>query len=135
MKIPINETRIFLSGELDNGVKYVVVEDNKIDTSAVSVVVKVGSFNDPKEFQGLAHFLEHMLFMGSDKYPEENYFEQKIKSNGGISNAYTDKFETVYYFNVISGRADDGLGILCQQITRRIPAALRAPEGIIPYVS
>lgn len=102
MKIPINETRIFLSGELGNGVKYVVVEDNKIDTSAVSVVVKVGSFNDPKEFQGLAHFLEHMLFMGSDKYPEENYFEQKIKSNGGISNAYTDKFETVYYFNVIS---------------------------------
>ena len=102
MKIPINETRKFLNGKLDNGVKYVVVEDDKIDISSVSVSVRVGSLSDPKEYQGLAHFLEHMLFMGSEKYPKENYFEQKIKSNGGTSNAYTDTFETVYYFSVNS---------------------------------
>ena len=40
--------------------------------AAAGMCVQVGSFSDPMEAQGLAHFLEHMVFMGSEKYPEEN---------------------------------------------------------------
>jgi nardilysin len=47
--------------------------------AAVGLTVGVGSFSDPKEIPGLAHFLEHMVFMGSVKYPAENHFDSFVK--------------------------------------------------------
>ncbi len=64
--------------------------------SYVSIAVNVGSFNDPPNRQGLAHFLEHMIFMGSTKYPGENDFSAHISANGGYTNAYTE-FEYTNY--------------------------------------
>lgn len=58
--------------------------------------MNVGSFNDPRHRQGMAHFLEHMIFMGSRKYPNENEFNQLISENGGYSNAYTENEFTNY---------------------------------------
>ena len=92
--------RNFVGGNLENGVKYVLINDTSLEKSFVSVTLHVGSFSNPKEFNGLAHFLEHMLFMGSTKYPDENYYTEKLNELGGSSNAYTDTTETVYYFNV-----------------------------------
>ena len=40
--------------------------------------------------QGLSHYLEHMLFMGSEKYPDENEYDSFLAKNGGSSNAYTE---------------------------------------------
>jgi len=60
----------------------------------------IGSLCDPKEAQGLAHFLEHMLFMGTTKYPIENEYSSYLSSHGGYSNAYTSQENTVYYFDV-----------------------------------
>ena len=102
LSVPSNETRKFESGILNNNIKYVLVEDENINNSYVSVCVNVGSFNNPKEYQGLAHFLEHMLFLGSKKYPDEDYYADKISKNGGSSNAYTSQLETVYHFNILN---------------------------------
>jgi len=52
------------------------------------------------ELPGLAHFLEHMLFMGTEKYPEENDYSKFLAENGGSSNAYTSSDHTNYYFDV-----------------------------------
>jgi secreted Zn-dependent insulinase-like peptidase len=71
--------------------------------AAVSLSVGVGSFSDPEDCLGLAHFLEHMLFMGSSKYPEENAFDQLISKGGGETNAYTDGEFTSFYFSTKSG--------------------------------
>lgn len=68
--------------------------------ASMSLAVNVGCLNDPIERQGLAHFLEHMIFMGSTKYPDENAFSQHINSHGGYSNAYTDNELTNYHFRV-----------------------------------
>jgi len=100
MKKPLNDLRNYKIGKLDNNINYILIEDNQIDNSSVCVAVKTGTINNPIEFQGLAHFLEHMLFLGSKKYPKENYFDEKVQSYGGSSNAWTDTFETVYYFDV-----------------------------------
>lgn len=47
--------------------------------AACSLTIGVGSFSDPEDIPGLAHFLEHMVFMGSEKYPQENGFDEFIK--------------------------------------------------------
>ena len=60
---------------------------------------------------GLAHFLEHMLFLGSKKYPEENYFDEMVKKGGGSMNAYTDIFETVYYFDILNDHLEHTLDV------------------------
>lgn len=52
---------------LDNGLRAVVVSDPETDKAAASLDVRVGSMLDPPELQGLAHFLEHMLFYASEK--------------------------------------------------------------------
>eukprot|EP00299_Pterocystis_sp_00344_P012987 c6309_g1_i2.p1 GENE.c6309_g1_i2~~c6309_g1_i2.p1 ORF type:complete len:1070 (+),score=298.83 c6309_g1_i2:198-3212(+) len=68
--------------------------------AAASVSVRVGSFCDPAEANGLAHFLEHMLFMGSEKYPKENDYDEFLSQHGGGSNAFTETEFTTYYFDI-----------------------------------
>ena len=99
---PLNENRIFETEQLNNKIKCVYCVDTELDKSIISVAIKIGSIANPKEYQGLAHFLEHMLFLGSGKYPEEDAYEKAVKKYGGTSNAYTDSFQTVYYFSVFN---------------------------------
>ncbi|XP_076653212.1 nardilysin [Halictus rubicundus] len=68
--------------------------------AACGLSVGVGSFSDPPEIPGLAHFLEHMVFMGSAKYPQENDFDAFIKKRGGSDNAFTDCETTTFYFEI-----------------------------------
>ncbi|XP_057696345.1 nardilysin [Corythoichthys intestinalis] len=68
--------------------------------AAAALCIGVGSFSDPDELPGLAHFLEHMVFMGSQKYPAENGFDAFLKKHGGSDNASTDCERTVFQFDV-----------------------------------
>uniref|UniRef100_A0A2R5LLC9 Putative secreted/periplasmic zn-dependent peptidase n=1 Tax=Ornithodoros turicata TaxID=34597 RepID=A0A2R5LLC9_9ACAR len=68
--------------------------------AAAALCVGVGSFHDPEHLQGLAHFLEHMLFMGSEKYPKENSFDSFLNKHGGSDNAYTECERTVFKMEV-----------------------------------
>ncbi|XP_071772027.2 nardilysin [Centroberyx gerrardi] len=69
--------------------------------SAAALCVGVGSFSDPSDLPGLAHFLEHMVFMGSEKYPSENGFDAFLKKHGGSDNASTDCERTIFQFDVL----------------------------------
>ena len=109
--IPKNENRKFKYGILPNKLKYTIIFDAETDTTNVSVCIKTGTLNDPKEYMGLAHFLEHMLFLGSAKYKEESYFDMKLKMYGGHTNAYTSSYETVYYFSVLSTAIEEIIDI------------------------
>ncbi|KAL8106522.1 hypothetical protein AgCh_023328 [Apium graveolens] len=68
--------------------------------AAAAMCVGMGSFSDPLEAQGLAHFLEHMLFMGSTEFPDENEYDSYLSKHGGSSNAYTEAEHTCYHFEV-----------------------------------
>ncbi len=48
-----------------------------------------GHLEDPWEYAGLAHFLEHMLFLGTEKYPDQAEYKEYLGKNSGSSNAYT----------------------------------------------
>lgn len=68
--------------------------------AAAAMCVRTGSFSDPYDAQGLAHFLEHMLFMGSTDFPDENEYDSFLSKRGGCSNAYTETEHTCYHFEV-----------------------------------
>ena len=84
---------------LKNKVKCVLIANEKADMAAASLRVGVGSCMDPKEFPGLAHYLEHMVFMGTQKYPDENEYQKFIMDNGGSSNANTGLDYTNFNFH------------------------------------
>ncbi|XP_010457845.1 PREDICTED: nardilysin-like isoform X1 [Camelina sativa] len=74
--------------------------DHQTKKAAAAMCVSMGSFLDPPEAQGLAHFLEHMLFMGSSEFPDENEYDSYLSKHGGASNAYTEMEHTCYHFEV-----------------------------------
>lgn len=59
-----------------------------------------GSLSDPPNIAGLSHFCEHMLFLGTKKYPKENEYSQFLSEHAGSSNAFTSGEHTNYYFDV-----------------------------------
>lgn len=75
-----------------------LVHDPASPAAAVAVSASVGSQWDT--LPGLAHFLEHMLFMGSVSFPEENAYGAFLAAHGGATNAFTSQDETQYYFSV-----------------------------------
>lgn len=84
------------------------------DMSAVAMCVGVGSFATPTGLDGLAHFLEHILFMGSERYPKENEFDSLLARSGGTSNAYTDTERTMYHFSVPQPHLRESLRVFSQ---------------------
>ncbi len=85
---------------LPNGIKVMLVSNPLADNSAAAMSVAAGSLDDPRERPGLAHFLEHMLFLGTEKYPAANAYSQYLSSHGGASNAYTADDHTNFFFRV-----------------------------------
>ncbi len=95
-----NDRREYRSFVLENQMQILVISDSQTKTSAASVDVNSGYNSDPEEFEGLAHFLEHMLFLGTEKYPQSGEYQEYISSHGGSHNAYTAYENTNYYFNI-----------------------------------
>ncbi|TMW67012.1 hypothetical protein Poli38472_012128 [Pythium oligandrum] len=86
--------------ELPNGLHALVISDPVTESASAAMDVSVGFNSDPDDIPGLAHFCEHMLFLGTEKYPDENSYSGFLTSHGGSSNAYTSARNTNYYFDV-----------------------------------
>lgn len=97
---PTFSERKVLKIRLSNGLEAYLVSDPKTDKSGAVLSVNVGSWEEPREHPGLAHFLEHMLFMGTKKYPNESEYAHFITENGGSYNAFTSNIQTSYMFTV-----------------------------------
>ena len=85
---------------LNNGLRVLLVSDPNSNISAAAMDVPAGSFNDPPDYEGLAHFCEHMLFIGTKKYPETNQYSHFLQTHGGGDNAFTSTQNTNYFFSV-----------------------------------
>lgn len=104
-----NDDREYMAVMLPNRLQVVLVSDPTIEVAAVSMGVGVGSFQDPDSQLGLAHYLEHMLFLGTEKYPEPNSFQKFVDENAGVWNAYTATDHTNYYFQLNAEKLDESL--------------------------
>ena len=92
--------RTYRAITLKNGLQVLLIHDPTAKKSAASMDVRVGSLADPREHQGLAHFLEHMLFLGTSKYPQVGEYEKHLAEFQGYHNAFTAREHTNYHFEV-----------------------------------
>ncbi|MCB1687013.1 MAG: insulinase family protein [Halioglobus sp.] len=85
---------------LDNEMEVLLISDPDTPKAAASLDVLVGSGDNPPGRAGLAHFLEHMLFLGTEKYPDAAEYERFVTEHGGTRNAYTSFENTNYFFDI-----------------------------------
>ncbi|KAJ4314445.1 metalloprotease [Neodidymelliopsis sp. IMI 364377] len=85
---------------LPNKLEVLLIHEAGSDKASAALDVNVGSFSDAKDMPGIAHAVEHLLFMGTDKYPEENAYNKYLTTHGGYSNAFTAATSTNYYFEL-----------------------------------
>jgi zinc protease len=99
-----------IKGELDNGFRYVLMKNKRPeDRVDMHLVVEAGSLDETDDQQGLAHYLEHMLFNGTTHFPPGElikYFQSIGMGFGNDVNAHTGFFRTVYDLHLPSGDAD-----------------------------
>ena len=95
-----SDPREYAGITLPNQLQVVLISDPSTDKAAASLNVRVGSGSDPADRSGLAHMLEHMLFLGTEKYPEPGEYKAFLSSHGGDHNAYTALLDTNYFFDV-----------------------------------
>lgn len=95
-----NDHRCYLPLTLDNGLRVLCVEQPDAEKSAAAMAVNVGHFDDPTDREGLAHFLEHLVFLGSREFPEAGSYQQFIAGHGGSHNAWTGTEHSCFYFDI-----------------------------------
>ncbi|EAQ07690.1 M16 family metallopeptidase [Yoonia vestfoldensis] len=111
---------------LDNGMDVVVIEDRRAPVVVHMVWYKVGSADEPEGQSGVAHFLEHLMFKGTDMLaPGE--FSQVVAANGGSDNAFTSFDYTGYFQRVAADRLD----LMMQMEANRMTNLALTPEDII----
>ena len=120
MDVPQQDERTYKALTLNtNHLDCLLVSDASTDKAAAAVSVCVGQLQDPPAFPGLAHLLEHMLFLGTEAFPQENEYDRYLSQHSGHSNAYTDLELTCYYCDCQAEALEGALA--------RLGACLTAP--------
>ncbi|KAK4053747.1 metalloprotease [Microbotryomycetes sp. JL201] len=112
-----NDDRQYRLIMLENGMEALLISDPKADKASAAMDVKVGHLSDPEDLQGLAHFCEHLMFMGTEKagrYPRENDYTEYLTQHSGMSNAFTGMDQTCYYFDCDPSALDGALDRFAQ---------------------
>jgi zinc protease len=110
---------------LDNGMDVVVIEDRRAPVVVHMVWYKVGSADEPEGKSGVAHFLEHLMFKGTDMLAAGE-FSQVVAANGGSDNAFTSFDYTGYFQRVAADRLD----LMMQMEANRMTNLALTPEDI-----
>ena len=97
---PLNSDADFRFLYLPNKLKTLLVSKPSTQISGCCVYVASGSYHDPTDRFGLSHFLEHMLFLGNKRCPEEGMFEKYVELHAGNTNAATGTDYTYYYYTI-----------------------------------
>lgn len=100
MKKSPNDSKQYQTITLTNGLRVLLVHNSESSKSAAALAVNVGHFDDPVHRQGLAHFLEHMLFLGTEKFPDGSEYQKFINEHGGSNNAWTATEHTCFFFDI-----------------------------------
>ncbi|MBV6530417.1 insulinase family protein, partial [Ursidibacter maritimus] len=121
---------IYQGIKLANGMEVLLISDDKANKSLMSIGLPIGSMEDPVLQQGLAHYLEHMILMGSKSFPETNSLDGFLTKNGGYNNAYTAPDRTVYYLEVNNNAFDEAVARLSDAFAQPLLAESNAKKEV-----
>ncbi|MEJ8571782.1 pitrilysin family protein [Microbaculum marinum] len=119
------ETDAVTSFTLDNGLEVVVIEDHRTPVVTHMVWYKVGSADEPPTKSGIAHFLEHLMFKGTDAHPAGE-FSRVVADIGGQENAFTSSDYTAYFQKI----AKEHLGQMMEFEADRMTGLVLDPEDV-----
>lgn len=101
--------------QLKNGLKVLLVESHKSPVVSIQMWVKTGSADEGKKEEGLSHFIEHLVFKGTNKF-KTGEIAAAVEGAGGELNAYTSFDQTVFYVTISSHFTEVGLDVISQMM-------------------
>ncbi|SPJ80249.1 related to insulysin precursor (metalloendopeptidase) [Fusarium torulosum] len=104
---PSLDNRDYRFIRLGNKLEALLVHDPDTDKASAALDVNVGNFSDESDIPGMAHAVEHMLFMGTNKFPIENEYGQYLSANSGSYSAETGPTSTNYFFDISAKPEND----------------------------
>lgn len=117
---------------LPSGARIITAPMRERASVAIAVMFAVGSRYEEAERAGLAHFIEHMVFKGSQRYPTAKDISEAIEGVGGVLNAATDKEATLFWAKVPAGKFALAADVLCDMVFRAgLDAAELAKERLV----
>jgi predicted Zn-dependent peptidase len=116
---------------LPNGLRVVAIHMPHLHSAEIALYLKVGGRNDPPGKGGLAHFLEHMLFRGTQEYPTSTEIEAAFEAIGGAVNASTDEETTCFFSRIHPDHAQKAIEILSSMILRPLLTDIEIEKKII----
>lgn len=101
----------YLVKKLENGITLIIDKNDNINTFSLGFFVKTGSINEKENESGISHFIEHLMFKGTNKRSAKEISEY-VDFHGGSINAYTSREVTCYYIKMISEKLNIAIDVL-----------------------
>ncbi len=101
---------------LPNGLRVVLCSTPRLKRCAAALRVAAGSHDVPAQWPGLAHFLEHLFFLGTERFPSGQNLMTYVQRHGGQVNASTRERTTDFFFELAPAAFADGLDRLCEML-------------------
>jgi predicted Zn-dependent peptidase len=125
---------------LPNGLRICAIEMPGVRHVSIRLIVGAGSRDDPREKAGISHFVEHLLFRGTERHPHESALRAHVASMGATMNAHTTKESTTLEIDVSARHVRSALRLIAEvlltptfnglEVERRFPCAGYGPVGI-----
>lgn len=120
MAIASTQTSLIIDRRLDNGLRVVIEPMRDVTSAAAGFMARAGSRDEPREWAGVSHFLEHMCFKGTRKRAWRQ-ITIDFDNLGSYYNAFTSKENTVYFGWVRSGDIDKQIELLADMVRPTLP--------------
>lgn len=101
---------------LSNGLRIIMIPVHSFQSVSLGIFVKIGSRYEPEAEAGISHFIEHMLFKGTQRRPTARLIAEAIEGVGGVSNAYTSQETTVYYAKMAASQVNTAIDVLTDMV-------------------
>ncbi|HVB74840.1 MAG TPA: pitrilysin family protein [Ktedonobacteraceae bacterium] len=118
---------------LQNGLRLLTAPMQGMRSASIALIFTVGSRYESREYAGISHFIEHMLFKGSQHYPTARLISETIEGVGGIFNGSTDKELTIYTARVPGEDLPTVMEVLADMVRRPLfdPNEIEKERGVI----
>lgn len=129
---PVNSAAVYSATRLDSGLTVLSAAMPHMASVSVGIWVGAGGRHEPEALGGISHFIEHLLFKGTQRRTAAQISEA-VEGIGGYLNAFTDEEHTCFYARAQASRLEDLLDVLCDMFleSRLAPAEIRRERAVI----